>query len=906
MDITSIDKRLKTIAAKKEKIKQQIAADKKIVKQLQSFINEKGYLTIEEILSNKHKEETTINNGDETDKDGYLKRREQVSDLKFFQRIEHLIKQIPDSNGSKYFKKKDINVGIIADEFLYQAYKDVANLFYITNQNYKEYKGKLDILLVVTTWKGLNNEWRGLANPVSNRRKELYQIIELYKEENTKVVFYSKEDPVNYEKFIEIAKRCDYIFTTAKEKINDYKNDCNNENVFVLEFGINPLYHNPIGMKKVNKFKDVIFAGSWLSKYPERQVETEEIFDGVLAAGRDLKIIDRNFSINHPDYFFPEKYLKYISPSIPHEYLQKVHKLYDWAINLNSVKFSETMFANRVYELQAIGNILLSNYSVGVNNKFPNVFIINDSREVNEIINSFTEEEVYNYQVSGIRNVISSHTTFDRFEKLLKLIGFKYEEITRKVAVVVDEINQNVIDSFEAQTYEHKHLILKKDFNEDIKNQYDIIAFFHPDKFYDNYYLEDMINGFKYTNSDYITKDSYYDGETLVPGREHDYVDIMKSKFRTVFWAKSFSAQQLLDFDGEQRIPNGYSIDRFEYNECKKSKINLQDEQYELSVIVPVFNNGKHLLYKCFNSLKRSSIFEKMEIILVDDGSTDRETILVVNRLKERFPNVKVFYFNDGGSGSASRPRNKGVELSAAPYITFLDPDNEAVNDGYAQLLDTIKSNPDLDMVIGNMTKLDNAKKGAFNYYKIVINSTGKDVITSPREFLIDVDLRAQSIQALIVKKDIIIKNNLKMIEKAAGQDTLFFQELLLNSKKTKVINLDIHIYYAAVSGSVTNSISKKFFEKYLTLERERLPFLRKNNLLDAYMEKRFVFYFKNWYLKRLPKINREEAKEAIDILYNIFALYKDYIIKEDKDISLFEKLYESQNYDGILEHFSN
>ena len=47
------------------------------------------------------------------------------------------------------------------------------------------------------------------------------------------------------------------------------------------------------------------------------------------------------------------------------------------------------MFANRVYELQALGNIMLSNYSVGVNNKFPNVFLIHDKREIKDILNAF-------------------------------------------------------------------------------------------------------------------------------------------------------------------------------------------------------------------------------------------------------------------------------------------------------------------------------------------------------------------------------------------------------------------------------------------------------------------------------------------------------------------------------------
>ena len=48
-------------------------------------------------------------------------------------------------------------------------------------------------------------------------------------------------------------------------------------------------------------------------------------------------------------------------PAIDYAELLRIHKLYDWAVNINTVKHSETMFAARVYELQAMGNLLISN-----------------------------------------------------------------------------------------------------------------------------------------------------------------------------------------------------------------------------------------------------------------------------------------------------------------------------------------------------------------------------------------------------------------------------------------------------------------------------------------------------------------------------------------------------------------
>ena len=294
-----------------------------------------------------------------------------------------------------------------------------------------------------------------------------------------------------------------------------------------------------------------------------------------------------------------------------------------------------------------------------------------------------------------------------------------------------------------------------------------------------------------------------------------------------------------------------------------------------------------------------------MEIILVDDGSTDKETLMTIKRLDREYQNVITYFFNDGGSGSASRPRNKGIELATTEFITYLDPDNEAVNDGYAKLLKLFEKDENLDIAIGNMIKLDNKKQSNFIYYKTVMEQNHNNVINDTRQLLIDSNLRAQSIQALIVKKNIIVKNNLKMVENAGGQDTLFFQQLMLSSKKAKVINEVIHIYYAAVSNSVTNTITKKFFKKFYTLEKERLPFLIENNLLNVYMERRFNFYFKNWYLVRIKQIQKEDWKESIDTVYKIYTMYEKYIKKPDKDIERFVNLYKKGDYSNIVDYFS-
>lgn len=920
MDMEAIQKRISAIDKLKTKInkdiddeEEQINLERQLLKQLidGTYLNKieetKLTTTAKNIVVQKNNNCEEFNFKEKRGPE-YFEYLHKYSDKNYFNRIKAMLDNIPESNGSRFYEKIKLNIGIVADEFLYNSFQGIANFIYISPENYKTQIKNIDIIFIATTWKGLNLEWKGLGSIEKTALREvLFQIIDLCKADDKKVIFYSKEDPVNYDFFIDIAKKCDYIFTTAAEKLEDYKRDCNNDKVEVLSFGINPHYHNPIGMRKNSKENSVIFAGSWYDKYPERQKETIMLFDGVLESDKEIKIIDRNFNLKLEKYCFPKKYIKFISPAIEHSYLQKVHKLYNWAFNFNSVKYSPTMFANRVFELQALGNIMISNYSMAINNKFPNVFLVSNKEEIKRILGSFSEEDIYKHQTYGIRRVMSRETTYDRLLELLKTIGITYELRPRKVAVIAEEINDYVEAMFNQQSYKYKELILKSNFHEENKKEYDIIAFFHQEKFYDVFYLEDMINGFKYTNCNYITKEAYYEHNKLIVGVEHDYVNEVKDKYRTVFWSEAYTAEELLTLKCPTYMVNGYSIDHLEFNNNHTNINTVQnnEKKFDLAVIVPTFNNGDYLLNKCFNSLKRSSIFNKMEIVIVDDGSTDDYTIKIIKKLAREHNNVKTYFYNDGGSGSASRPRNKGLELVTSEYVTYLDPDNEAINDGYSILYEEIK-NGDFDFVVGNMLRMADRVNDA-NYYTYMVNLNKSNIIDSNfKELLIKSNFKAISIQALVAKRAFLERYSFKMVEGAIGQDTLFFHEMFLNASRVKFIDVSIHIYYAAVEGSVTNSITKKFFERYLIMEKARLEKLEKYNILKDYLNIRFEIYFMKWYLEKLKRVREEDAIEAIKLLKEIYKLYSAKTTIISSKLLEIDELFKKNDYEAIKQKYVN
>lgn len=491
-----------------------------------------------------------------------------LCDTSYFQNICKDVEAVPESNGEKYYVPYHVPIAIIADEFLYHSFKDIADFKYITPEDYESVCEEVEMLLIVTAWRGLNNEWRFMGTEGSNANRAVYEVINYFREKGKKIVFYSKEDPPNYQHFLPIARQCDIIFTSAVEKIEEYKRDCDNDKVYLMKFGVNPLYHNPIGCQLKKRKNEIIFSGSWVKKYPDRIKEQEMIFDGVLDAGKKLKIIDRNFEMDNWGFLFPVKFYRYISPSIDHEHLQKVHKLYDWAINMNSVRDSRTMFANRIYELQAAGNLILSNESLGVREQFKEVQIIENKEDVIAALNAFDDEEVYRRQVAGIRRIMRSETTFDRVGELLQNSGYEVYQPIRKVAVLAEKITEKIENDFEKQTYPHKVLLEMGRGMEKKLDECDMVAVWNENSEYGAFYLEDMINGFKYTDCAYITKDSFISNGKLNSGVEHNYVDHIRNVYATVFWKNAIDYMKIIQMtndSGQISAKNGYSIDHFNY-----------------------------------------------------------------------------------------------------------------------------------------------------------------------------------------------------------------------------------------------------------------------------------------------------------------------------------------------------
>ena len=100
----------------------------------------------------------------------------------------------------------------------------------------------------------------------------------------------------------------------------------------------------------------------------------------------------------------------------------------------------------------------------------------------------------------------------------------------------------------------------------------------------------------------------------------------------------------------------------------------------KVSVIIPAYNTENQIT-KCLNSVLNQTLKE-IEIIVIDDGSTDN-TLELINNFKLTDSRITVISQENKKQGAA---RNRGIEIAKGEYIGFVDSDDYIDRDYYEKL----------------------------------------------------------------------------------------------------------------------------------------------------------------------------------------------------------------------------
>ena len=142
-----------------------------------------------------------------------------------------------------------------------------------------------------------------------------------------------------------------------------------------------------------------------------------------------------------------------------------------------------------------------------------------------------------------------------------------------------------------------------------------------------------------------------------------------------------------------------------------KTVINLkgQLDVYDFSIIVAVYNAQKYVSETIESIINQKYDFEKIQIILVDDGSTDDSYKVCLSYAKKYPQNIILVHKENGGVSSA---RNVGMRFAKGKYINFLDSDDMFSSDTFEKVFSFFNKNEKKTDVVAVKVELFGAKRG--------------------------------------------------------------------------------------------------------------------------------------------------------------------------------------------------
>lgn len=245
-----------------------------------------------------------------------------------------------------------------------------------------------------------------------------------------------------------------------------------------------------------------------------------------------------------------------------------------------------------------------------------------------------------------------------------------------------------------------------------------------------------------------------------------------------------------------------------------------------ISIIVPVYNIEKYIV-ECIESIRNQS-YRKLEIILIDDGSTD-DSGKICDEYLQKDDRIKVVHQENQGVSVA---RNQGIAMCNGTYVFFIDGDDYVGKDYIKILYEKIMSQK-YDVAISNAIIVQNNEEKQFNDLKQEIELTNQEVIKkllSGRDF--QTVCWGKMYKTEIVKK---IKFNTKM---KIAEDLDFLLKVFENCDKIILIP-NYSYYYRIRNNSAVRTMSTKTFEEFKYCEG--LIEQYKNTELEKYAIKHYV-----------------------------------------------------------------
>ena len=297
----------------------------------------------------------------------------------------------------------------------------------------------------------------------------------------------------------------------------------------------------------------------------------------------------------------------------------------------------------------------------------------------------------------------------------------------------------------------------------------------------------------------------------------------------------------------------------------------------KLTIVVPVFNTESYLPNVLESIVNQSIGLENIEVILIDDCSTDGSG-KIIDEYSKKYDNIFGIHLLEN-SQSPSKPRNIGVRNASSNYIIFQDSDDGFTEDACEWLYDVMVEE-DVDLVTGMITSNNNAEENfelVFFPWDLALNNNenyqNEDVINllCADELLklklnsIDdnpVMLKDYALNSIIFKKSFLIRNNIQFPEYLnGGEDSVFLFNSYIKAEGIVFINKVIYNYNTLRMDSLTHNFSLRTIKNRPKAYRLMYDSSILNNKKDMYVENVLsgkIPYWFNEHVFKAPELNDE------------------------------------------------
>lgn len=291
-----------------------------------------------------------------------------------------------------------------------------------------------------------------------------------------------------------------------------------------------------------------------------------------------------------------------------------------------------------------------------------------------------------------------------------------------------------------------------------------------------------------------------------------------------------------------------------------------------ISIIVPVYNVEKYLR-ECLDSLINQT-YKNIEIIIVDDGSTDNSG-KICDEYEKKNKNIKVIHKENEGLGFA---RNTGLENIHGEYVTFVDSDDYVDNNFIEELYKniTIKN---ADVCKSGFKRIDdNHNTLSIRKYDDYTYNEKETKYTFLPRMIGSLPDKKDSIEMCVCgalyKTSYILDYKIKF----PSERVLISEDLFFNIDYTQNINKACTIDYVGYNyrynpSSLTKKYRKDRFEasKYFYLElKKKLEFLGYDDVTLLRLSRIFFIYIEICISQEKFQVSNRKYKDSLRTIYNI------------------------------------